>query len=90
MKQKVTWLTNERIKLNVVSFSEKRGIQRVGGCLKVVIMLPSEEVIGRCDLRIGHKRKTFICGNIGYEIDKVYQENHFSYDARLLMFSLAK
>jgi hypothetical protein len=53
-------------------------------------MLPSEEVIGRCDLRIGHKRKTFICGNIGYEIDKVYQENHFSYDARLLMFSLAK
>ena len=57
---------------------------------KFVIMLPSEEVIGRCDLRIGHKRKTFICGNIGYEIDKVYQENHFSYDARLLMFSLAK
>jgi tagatose 1,6-diphosphate aldolase len=90
MKQLITMLINERIKLKVVSFGGKDESKEWVDAYKFTITLPNDEVIGRCDLRIGHNRKTFIGGNIGYEIDEPYRGSHFSYDACLLMFELAK
>ena len=46
--------------------------------------------IGKCDLRIGHNDKTYIGGNIGYEIDEHYRGHHYAAKACRLLFQLAK
>lgn len=46
--------------------------------------------IGKCDLRIGHNEKTYIGGNIGYEIDESYRGHHYAAKACGLLFQLAK
>lgn len=46
--------------------------------------------IGHCDLRIGHNHKTYIGGNIGYEIKKAYRGHHYAAKACALLFLQAK
>ena len=46
--------------------------------------------IGKCDLRIGHNDKTYIGGNIGYEIDEPYRGHHYATKACKLLFRQAK
>lgn len=46
--------------------------------------------IGKCDLRIGHNEKTYIGGNVGYEIDEPFRGRHFAAKACKLLFQQAK
>ena len=46
--------------------------------------------VGACDLRIGHNDKTYIGGNIGYNVNEEYRGNHFAGKACKLLFQLAK
>lgn len=54
------------------------------------ICLPTGEVIGYCDLRIGHNDKIYVGGNIGYGINEAYRGNHYAAKACRLLFKLAK
>lgn len=54
------------------------------------ICLTSGERIGRCDLRIGHNGKTYIGGNIGYEIAEPYRGHRYAAKACALLFIQAK
>lgn len=54
------------------------------------ICLLSGEVIGFCDLRIGHNENTYIGGNIGYGIDEPYRGHHYAAKACRLLFLQAK
>ena len=54
------------------------------------ICLKDQTVIGTCDLRIGHNRKTAIGGNIGYRIEEPFRGHHYAAKACLLLFDLAK
>lgn len=46
--------------------------------------------IGSCDLRIGHNDKTYIGGNIGYEIDEAFRGHHYAAKACRLLFKQAR
>lgn len=46
--------------------------------------------MGGCDLRIGHNKKVYYGGNIGYHIDKEYRGHNFAGKACILLFELAK
>lgn len=54
------------------------------------ICLPDSRKIGYCDLRIGHNRKTYIGGNIGYGIDEPYRGHHYAAKACELLFHQAR
>lgn len=54
------------------------------------ICLLDGSTIGKCDLRIGHNEKTYIGGNIGYEIDEPYRGHHYAAKACSLLFQQAK
>lgn len=54
------------------------------------ICLLTGEIIGHCDLRIGHNEKTYIGGNIGYAVDEAYRGNHYAAKACKLLFRQAK
>lgn len=54
------------------------------------ICLPDGTRIGRCDLRIGHNRKLYYGGNIGYGIFPDYRGHHCAEKACRLLFELAK
>ncbi len=46
--------------------------------------------VGSCDLRVGHNRKTYIGGNIGYSVDECYRGHHYAAKACRLLFALAE
>ncbi len=46
--------------------------------------------IGHCNLRFGHNEKSYICGNIGYDINKQYRGHRYAFKASRLLFRLAK
>ncbi len=54
------------------------------------ICLLNGEKIGSCDLRIGHNNKTYIGGNIGYNIDLEHRGKNYATKACFLLFKLAK
>lgn len=45
---------------------------------------------GQCDLRIGHNRRIYYGGNIGYRVEEPYRGNHYAGKACRLLFRLAK
>ncbi|MGL5382303.1 MAG: GNAT family N-acetyltransferase [Culicoidibacterales bacterium] len=55
-----------------------------------ICLTQTDEVVGRCDLRIGHNQNTYYGGNIGYEVFTKYRGNHYAAKACLLLFQLAK
>lgn len=54
------------------------------------ICLSEGTVIGNCDLRVGHNDKTYIGGNVGYNIDAAYRGNHYAAKACQLLFRQAR
>lgn len=48
------------------------------------------EAIGTCDLRIGHTRRLYYGGNIGYSVNEPHRGNHYAGKACLLLFGLAR
>ena len=54
------------------------------------ICLPDGTEVGQCDLRIGHNRRTYIGGNIGYRVDPAHRGHHFAAKTCLLLFELAR
>ena len=54
------------------------------------ICSPAGERMGTCDLRVGHNRKTYVGGNIGYQIFEPYRGHHYAAKACALPFQLAK
>lgn len=53
------------------------------------ICLLSGQVVGSCDLRIGHNDKTYVGGNIGYEVAEPYRGHRYASKACALLFRLA-
>ena len=54
------------------------------------ICLPDGVPVGGCDLRIGHTRKTYLGGNIGYHVAEAHRGHRYAAKACLLLFRLAK
>ena len=54
------------------------------------ICLPDGTKVGRCDLRIGHNRKLYYGGNIGYTVFPDWRGHHYAEKACRLLFELAK
>ena len=54
------------------------------------ICLPDGTPVGGCDLRIGHTRKTYLGGNIGYTIFPDFRGHHYAEKACRLLFELAR
>lgn len=55
-----------------------------------IILNQTQEVIGKCSLRIGYKTILYYGGHIGYQIDEPYRGNNYAKKASLLLFELAK
>lgn len=54
------------------------------------ICLLNGNKIGTCELRIGHNDKTYIGGNIAYEVEEKYRGHHYATKACKLLFKLAR
>lgn len=54
------------------------------------ICLPDGTKIGRCDLRVGHNRKLYYGGNIGYTVFPDWRGHHYAEKACRLLFELAR
>lgn len=54
------------------------------------ICLPDGMRVGRCDLRVGHNRKLYFGGNIGYTVFPDFRGHHYAEKACRLLFVLAK
>ena len=49
-----------------------------------------DTVVGKISIRIGSNYHSYYNGNIGYEIDKKFRGNNYSYKACKLVFQVAK
>ncbi len=54
------------------------------------ICLQDGEAVGVCNLRIGHNDKTYVGGNIGYEVYAPHRGHHYAAKACRLLFHQAK
>lgn len=52
--------------------------------------LRTNEILGRCDLRIGHNENIYYAGNIGYFVHEAHRGNHYALKASRLLLPLAK
>ena len=83
-------LKTDEIFLKLTETCEERPEKRWLPAYYFDICLPDGTKIGKCDLRIGHNDKTYIGGNIGYEIDEPYRGHHYAAKACDLLFKQAK
>ena len=49
-----------------------------------------DSIVGKISIRIGNNYHSYYNGNIGYEIDKEYRGNNYSYKACKLVLQVAK
>ena len=83
-------LKDENLLLQLVRYTDAQPEKHWVPAAYFTICLPDGTPIGKCDLRFGHNDKTYIGGNIGYEIDPPYRGNHYAAHACQLLFSLAR
>ena len=53
-------------------------------------LVETNEIIGRCELRLGMNDDLYYLGQVGYSIRKQYRGNNYAYLATLLLFKVAK
>ncbi len=54
-----------------------------------VIVIDSNRIVGRCDLRLGKSKTLDLAGHIGYTIYMPYRGHHYAAKACLLLFKQA-
>lgn len=84
------FLHNDEISLQLLKTCAAQPKKNWVPCYYFQICLSNGQAIGKCQLRIGHNQKTYIGGNIGYEIDEPYRGHHYAAKACQLLFQLAK
>lgn len=84
------FLKNDEIYLKLVKATDAVLEKAWLPAYKFQIYLIDGTPIGTTDLRIGHNAKTYIGGNIGYEINEAYRGHHYAAKACRLLFKLAK
>lgn len=55
-----------------------------------IILKETNQSIGKISIRIGHNYHSYYNGNIGYEIDKEFRGNNYSYIASKMVIAVAK
>ncbi|WP_294451901.1 GNAT family N-acetyltransferase [uncultured Gemmiger sp.] len=84
-------LKSEDIFLNLTKTTPAQPEKRWLPAYYFEICLSDGTVIGHCDLRVGHNDKTYIGGNIGYNIEVSYRGHHYAAKAcRLLLLQARK
>ena len=83
-------LTTEEIALRLDRASQARPDRGWVPAYYFTICLPDGTPVGGCDLRIGHTRKTYLGGNIGYHVDELFRGHRYASKACLLLLRLAK
>ncbi|MDD4290637.1 MAG: hypothetical protein PHX51_00095 [Clostridia bacterium] len=83
-------LKDNEILLRIVKAADAQPEKRWLPAYYFDICLLDGTKVGTCDLRIGHNDKTYIGGNIGYEIDEQYRGHNYAAKACFLLFLLAK
>ena len=54
------------------------------------IVSRSGDIMGECDLRLGHNERLYYGGNIGYKIEEKYRGHRYAAKSCRLLFELAK
>ena len=83
-------LRTEELMLRLDSTSQARPEKGWVPAYYFTICLPDGTPVGGCDLRIGHTRKTYLGGNIGYHIDEACRGHRYAAKACALLFRQAR
>lgn len=54
-----------------------------------IVSKADNNYVGRCVLRVGHNKKTFFGGNIGYFVNEMYRGHRYAYYACLELLEIA-
>lgn len=84
------YLKNDEIKLRLIKTVDGDPEKNWVPAYHFAICSAEGDIMGACDLRIGHNEQLYYGGNIGYRIDEPYRGHHYAGKACLLMFELAK
>ncbi len=76
-------LTDEAVRLKLVSNYDNQ-------LMYYIYENGKDEIIGYCDLRIGHSPYLYYYGNIGYRIKPEYQGHNYALHAVRLLLSVAR
>ncbi len=86
----VSFLRSDELRLTLDHTAEADPVKGWVPAYHLHICLPDGTRIGRCDLRIGHNRKLYFGGNIGYTVFPDWRGHHYAEKACRLLFTLAK
>lgn len=84
------WMKTDEITLRLDRTAEGDPARNWVPAYHFSICLPDGTPAGKCDLRIGHNRKLYYGGNIGYTVFPPYRGHHYAAKACKLLFELAK
>lgn len=85
-----SFLQTDELKLTPDHTAKADPVRELVPAYHMDIRLPDGTRIGRCDLRIGHNRKLYYGGNIGYTVFPDWRGHHYAEKACRLLFELAK
>lgn len=83
-------LKNQEIYLCLIQTTEGQPKKEGLPAYHFHICLLDGRKIGECNLRVGHNDKTYLGGNIGYQIDENFRGHHYATKACKLLFALAR
>ena len=85
-----SFLKNDELQLVLRKTTEENPEKNWLPAYYFAICDPSGQEIGSCELRIGHNDKTYLGGNIGYQIYECFRGHHYSGKACLHLLELAR
>ena len=80
------FLRSGELRLELESTAEADPVQDYVPAYFFNICLPDGTRVGRCDLRVGHSRKLYFGGNIGYAVFPDFRGRHYAEKACRLLF----